>query len=77
MANHLLSAEMRYRSKPALNEEVRNLGDSEPTSPEYLFGENMNESFKLAKENYRLSQDLISTKSRNKVAGSSSRAGFK
>ena len=37
----------------------------------------MNESVKLAKENYKLSQNLVSTKSRNKVAGPSSRAGFK
>ena len=37
----------------------------------------MNEIFKLAKENYKLSENLVSTKSRNKVAGPSSRAGFK
>ena len=51
--------------------------DLEPTSSEYVFGENMNESLKLAKENYKLPQNLVSTKSRNKVAGPSSRAGFK
>ena len=37
----------------------------------------MNESLKLAKENYKLSQNLVSTKSRNKAAGPSSRTGFK
>ena len=37
----------------------------------------MNESLKLAKENYELSQNLVSTKSRNKEAGPSSRKGFK
>ena len=76
-ATHSLSAERRDRLKPALNEEVRSLCDLEPTSSEYLFGENMNESLKLAKENYKLSQNLVSTKSRNKAAGPSSRTGFK
>ena len=37
----------------------------------------MNESLKLAKENYKLSHNLVSTKLRNKVAGPSSKAGFK
>ena len=76
-AIHSLPAERRDHLKPALNEEVRSLCDLEPTSSEYLFGENMNESLKLAKENYKLSQNLVNTKSRNKVAGPSSRAGFK
>ena len=76
-ATHSLSAERTDRLKPALNEEVRSLCDLEPTSSEYLFGENMNESLKLAKENDKLSQNLVSTKSRNKVAGHSSRTGFK
>ena len=76
-STHSLSAERRDRLKPALNEEVRRLCDLEPTSSEYLFGENMNESLKLAKENYKLSQNLVSTKSRNKAAGPSSRTGFK
>ena len=51
--------------------------DLEPLLSEYLFGENMNKSLKLAKEDYKLSQNLVSTKSRNKVAGASSRTGFK
>ena len=77
-ATHSLSAERRDRLKPALNEEVRSLCDLGPTQSEYLFVEKMNESLKLAKENYKLSQNLVSTKSRNKVAGPSSiRAGFK
>ena len=75
-ATHSLSVERRDRLKPALNEEVRSLCDLEPTSSEYLFGENMNESLKLAKENYKLSQNLVNTKSRNKVAGPSSRADY-
>ena len=76
-ATHSLSAEKRDRLKLALNEEIRSLCDLEPTSSEYLFEENMNESLKLAKENYKLSRNLVSTKSRNIVAGPSSRAGFK
>ena len=34
-------------------------------------------SLKLTKQNYKLSQNLASTKSKNKVTGPSSRAGFK
>ena len=75
-ATHSLSTERRECLKPALNEEVWSLCDLEPTSSDYLFGENMNESLKLAIY-YKLSQNLVSTKSRNKVAGPSSRAGFK
>ena len=71
-------SERRDLLKPALNEEVRSLCDLESTSSEYLFGENMNGSLKLAKQNYKLSQNLVSTKSRKKVAGpSSTKAGFK
>ena len=74
---HSLSAERRDHLKPALNEEVGSLCDLEPTLSEYLFGENMNEGSMLVRENYKLSQNLASTKSRNKVAGPSSRTGFK
>ena len=74
---HSLSAERRDRLKPALSEEVRSLCDLEPASSEYLFGKNMNESLKLAQKNYKLSQNLVSTKSRKKAAGPSSRTGFK
>ena len=38
-ASHSISMERRDRLKPALNEEVRGLCDSEPNSSEYLFGE--------------------------------------
>ena len=76
-ATHSLSAKRRDRLKIALNEEVRSMCDLESTSSEYLFEENMNESLKLGKENYKLSQNLVNIKSRNKVAQPSSRAGFK
>ena len=50
------------------SEEVLSLFDLKPTSSEYLFGGNINESLKLAKGNYKLSQNLVSAKSRKKVA---------
>ena len=53
-ATNSLYAERRDPLKPALNEEVQGLCDLESTSSEYFFGENMNESLKLAKENYKL-----------------------
>ena len=64
-ATYFLSAERRDHLKPALNEEVRGLCDLEPTLSKFLFGEKMNESLKLATENKKLPQDLVSTKSRN------------
>ena len=76
-ATDSLSAEKRDRLKPALYEEVRRLCDLEPTPPEYIFEENMNEILMLAKKNYKLSQDLVRTKSRNKVAGPLPWANFK
>ena len=76
-ATHFFSVERRDFLKPALNEEVRSLCDLEPTSSGNLFGKNINKSLKLAKENYKLSKNLVSTKSMNKVAEHSSRAGFK
>ena len=76
-AAHFLSAERIDGLKPSLNEELWSLCDLKPTPSEYLFGENMNGSLKLAKENYKLSQNFVSIKSRNKAAGPSPRTGFK
>ena len=76
-ATYSYSAETRYHLKPALKEEVRSLCDLQPRSFEYLFGENVNESLKLGKETYKPSENLVSTKSRNKVAGISLKTGFK
>ena len=59
-AAHFLSAERIDRLKPSLNEELWSLCDLKPTPSEYLFGENMNGSLKLAKENYKLSQNFVS-----------------
>ena len=74
-ATHSLFTKRKDRLKTVLNE-VTSLCDLEPTSSEYLFGENMNESLKLPKENYKLSQNLVSTKSRNKVADLCQGQGF-
>ena len=74
---HDLLAEKRDRLKLALNEKVQNPCDFECASFEYLFRENINESLKLAKGNYKMSQNFVSNKSRNKVAGPLSRIGFK
>ena len=70
-STHFIYEERKARLKPILNEEVQNPFDLESTSAEYYFGENMNESLKLAKENYNFSINLLSTKSRYKVAGPS------
>ena len=53
-ATHFIYEERKACLKPILNEEVQNQYDLESTSSEYHFGENMNESLKLAKDNYRL-----------------------
>ena len=78
-ATHSLSCRNERSFKTAFNEEGRSLCDFEPTSSEYLFEEKVNENLKLAKGNYKLSQNLVksSTKSRNNVAGPLSRTGFK
>ena len=76
-ATHDFFAEKRDRLKLALNEKVQNPCDFERASFEYLFRENINESLKLAKGNYKMSQNFVSNKSRNKVAGPLSRIGFK
>ena len=50
-----VSTERRDCLKPDLNEEVASLCEMEPTSSDFLFGENMNGSLKLTRENYKLS----------------------
>ena len=46
---------------------------------DHLFGENISESLKLAKENYKLAQNLANNKftPRHKSSGSSYRPGYK
>ena len=40
-ASHLVSAERKNKSKPALNEDIRSLCDNDHTTSNYLFGENI------------------------------------
>ena len=72
--NQLISAETKDKLKPALNEDIRIFCDND-----YLFGENISESLKLAKQNYKLAQNLTNSKStlRYKSSRSPYRAGYK
>ena len=78
-ANQLISAESKVKLKPALNVGIRSLRDSDHIRADYLFGENILESLKLTKENYKLAQNLAKSKStpRHKSSGSSYRPGYK
>ena len=72
--SQLILAERKDKLKPALNEDIRSFCDND-----HLFGENISESLKLAKENYKLAQNLANGKStaRHKSSRSSYRAGYK
>ena len=72
--NQLISAETKDKLKPALNQDIRIFCDND-----YLFGENISESLKLAKENYKLAQNLTNSKStlRHKSSRSPYRASYK
>ena len=61
-ASQLIAAERKDKLKPALNEDIRSLCDNDHTASNYLFGENISESLKLAKENYKLAQNLANSK---------------
>ena len=61
--SQLISAEKKDKLKPALNEDIRSLYDNDHTASDYLFGENISESLKLAKKNYKLAQNLGNSKS--------------
>ena len=78
-ASQLISTERKDKLKPALNEDLRSLCDNDHTTSDYLFAENISESLKLAKENYKLAQNQANSKStpRHKLSGSSCRAGYK
>ena len=77
-ASQLISAEGKDKLKLALNEDIRSLSDNDHTTSDYLFGENISENIKLAKENYKFAQNLANSKSssRHKSLGSSYRAGY-
>ena len=62
-AHKQISNEQKESLKPALNEDIRGLCDKVTTSSEYLFGENLVESMREAKENYRISNSINNTNS--------------
>ena len=62
-AHKQISNKQKECLKPVLNEEFRGLCDKETTSSEYLFGENLVESIRETKENYRVSDSIINTTS--------------
>ena len=53
-----ISAEQKERLKPVLSEDIRTLWDKETSDSKYLFGENLLESMKEAKEWFRISNSL-------------------
>ena len=57
-AHKQISADCKERLKPALNED-RTLCDKETSDSKYLFGENLPESMKEAKESFRISNNLV------------------
>ena len=61
IAHKQISNEQKERLKPVLNEDIRDHCDKDTTSLEYLFGENLVESMREAKEYYRISNSIINT----------------
>ena len=62
-AHKQISNERKERLKPVLKDDIRDLCNKDTTSSEYLFGENLVESMRQAKENYRISNSIINTTS--------------
>ena len=58
-AHKQISAERKERLKPVLNEDIKTLCDKETSDSKYLFGENLLESMKEAKESFRISNSLV------------------
>ena len=58
-AHKQISAERKERLKPILNKGIRTLCDKETSDSKYLFGENLLESMKEAKEYFRISNCLV------------------
>ena len=58
-AHKQISAERKERLKPVLNKDIRTLCDKETSDSKYLFGENLLESMKEAKESFRISNILV------------------
>ena len=60
-AHKQISNERKECLKPVVNEDIRGLCNKDTTSSEYLFGENLVESMREVKENYRISNSIINT----------------
>ena len=60
-AQKQISAEHKERLKPVFNEDIRTLCDKETSDSKYLFGENLLESMKEAKESFRISNSIVNT----------------
>ena len=58
-AQKQISEERKERLKPVLNEVIRTLCDKETSDSKYLFGENLLENMKEAKESFRISNSLV------------------
>ena len=58
-AHKQISAKRKERLKPVLNEDIRTLCEKETSDSKYLFGENLLESMKEAKESFRISNSLV------------------
>ena len=58
-AHKQISTERKERLKPVLNEDIRTLCNKETSDSKYLFGENLLESMKEAKESFRISNSLV------------------
>ena len=58
-AHKQISAERKERLKPFLKEDIRTLCNKETSESKYLFGENLLESMKEAKESFRMSNSLV------------------
>ena len=75
-AHKPISAERKECLKPVLNEDIRTLCDKETSDLKYLFGENLLESMKEAKESFRISNILVNN-STNKFKKVSYQSGSK
>ena len=53
-----ISVECKEGLNPVLNEDIRTLCDKETSDSKYIFGENLLESMKEAKESFRISNSL-------------------
>ena len=55
----LLSAERKERLKPVSNEGIKKICDKKTSDSKYIFGENVLENMKEAKDSFRISNSLV------------------